>query len=116
MTQLEIANKWFEAFNAQNIEMLLSLYDDNAEHFSPRLLKNNPDTKGIIKGKTEMNKWWQGAFNKMPSLRYYPLEISEEGDKVLLKYNRCVETDEDQIINESLQIKNELIVFSKVII
>lgn len=32
-----IAFKWFEAFNNHNLEQLLSLYDDDAEHFSPKL-------------------------------------------------------------------------------
>ncbi len=115
MTNKEIAEKWFEAFNNQNIEKLLSLYDENAKHFSPRLLKINPETNGLINGKLEMHKWWQGAFDKMPSLRYYPIVIKEADEKVFLKYKRCVEGDEDQIINEYLEIKNELVVFSKVI-
>ena len=33
---MSIAYKWFEAFNNHNLEQLLSLYDDNAQHFSPK--------------------------------------------------------------------------------
>jgi hypothetical protein len=38
-----IAFKWFET-NNKELENLLSLYDDDAEHFSPKL-------------KTNQNKW-----------------------------------------------------------
>jgi hypothetical protein len=31
---LSIANRWFVAFNTQNLEALLALYHDDAEHYS----------------------------------------------------------------------------------
>jgi hypothetical protein len=33
----KIAHQWFEAFNQHDLEKLLSLYDENAEHYSPKL-------------------------------------------------------------------------------
>ena len=114
MSPTEIANKWFSAFNIQNVNDLLSLYDDNAEHFSPRLLKNQPETNGLIKGKAAMKDWWQGAFDKMPSLRYSPIEIREEGDIVFLKYKRTVDGEPEVIVNEYLKISSGLIAYSKV--
>jgi len=115
MSPTLIATNWFAAFNKQNIDDLLSLYDDNAEHFSPRLLKNHPDTKGLIKGKSAMRDWWQGAFDKMPTLRYHPIEIREENDIVFLEYKRTVDGEDNQIIKEYLQVKGGKIVFSKVL-
>lgn len=32
-----IATLWFKAFNEHDLENLLELYDDHAEHFSPKL-------------------------------------------------------------------------------
>ncbi len=116
MSPTEIANNWFSAFNNQNVDVLLSLYDENAEHFSPRLLKNHPETKGLIKGKVAMRDWWQGAFDKMPSLRYTPIEIREEGDTVYLKYKRTVDGEAEVIVNEVLKISSRVIVFSKVVL
>ncbi len=115
MSPTLIATNWFAAFNKQNVDDLLSLYDDNAEHFSPRLLKNHPETKGLIKGKSAMRDWWQGAFDKMPTLRYHPIEIREEKDIVFLEYKRKVDGEAEQIVKEYLQVKDGRIVFSKVL-
>jgi ketosteroid isomerase-like protein len=115
MSAIVIAANWFAAFNKQNVDDLLSLYDDKAEHFSPRLMKNYPETKGLIKGKSAMRDWWQGAFDKMPSLRYHPIEIREENDIVFLEYKRTVDGEEDQIVKEYLQIKAGKIIFSNVL-
>lgn len=40
-----IAFKWFEAFNQHNLENLLSLYDEHAEHFSPKLKIRKPEPR-----------------------------------------------------------------------
>jgi hypothetical protein len=40
-----IANLWFKAFNEQNLDDLLSLYDESAQHYSPKLKSENPTQK-----------------------------------------------------------------------
>ena len=62
-----------------------------------------------------MREWWQGAFDKMPTLRYHPIEIREENDIVFLEYKRTVDGEDNQIIKEYLQVKGGKIVFSKVL-
>jgi hypothetical protein len=50
-----IAFKWFDAFNEHNLEKLLSLYDDKAQHYSPKLKIGNPETNGLISGKDALS-------------------------------------------------------------
>ena len=58
MSELKnIAHKWFDAFNVHDIEMLLSLYAENAEHYSPKLKVHQPETNGLIKGKVVRYEW-----------------------------------------------------------
>jgi ketosteroid isomerase-like protein len=59
---LSIAHTWFEAFNAHNLEKLLSLYDEDAEHFSPKLKMRHPETKGLVTGKEALRNWWRDSF------------------------------------------------------
>ena len=109
-----IAFKWFEAFNVHNLEQLLSLYDDQAEHFSPKLKIRNPETKGLIKGKNELRVWWQDAFDRLPTLHYKVTSLTANNDRVFMEYIRQVENEEDMLVAEVLDIRDGKIVFSRV--
>lgn len=110
----QIATKWFEAFNEHNLEKLLSLYDDNAQHFSPKLKIRKPETQGLIKGKAALREWWQDAFDRLPSLQYEVIKLTIDEEQVFMEYIRHVDGEEDLSVGEVLQISNGLIVFSRV--
>lgn len=110
----QIAIKWFEAFNEHDLEKLLSLYDDNAQHFSPKLKIRKPETQGLIKGKQALREWWQDAFNRLPSLQYEVIKLTADEEQVFMGYIRHVAGEEDLSVGEVLQIDNDLIVFSRV--
>lgn len=110
----EIATKWFAAFNEHNLENLLSLYDDNAKHYSPKLKIRKPETEGLIRGKQALREWWQDAFDRLPSLQYEVKKLTADEEQVFMEYIRHVDGDEDLSVGEVLQIENGLIVFSRV--
>ncbi|HRF99525.1 MAG TPA: nuclear transport factor 2 family protein [Bacteroidia bacterium] len=110
----QIAAKWFQAFNEHDLEKLLSLYDDNAQHYSPKLKIRKPETQGLIKGKSALREWWQDAFDRLPSLQYEVIKLTVDEEQVFMEYIRHVEGEEDLSVGEVLQIKNGLIVFSRV--
>lgn len=110
----QIATKWFAAFNEHNLENLLSLYDDNAQHFSPKLKIRMPETQGLIKGKQALREWWKDAFDRLPSLQYEVIKLTADEEQVFMEYIRHVDGEEDLSVGEVLQIKNGLIVFSRV--
>ena len=110
----QIAVKWFEAFNAHDLEKLLSLYHDEAEHFSPKLKIREPQTNGLIKGKSALRTWWQDAFDRLPTLRYEVKKLTADEEQVFMEYIRHVQGEEDLKVGEVLEIKNGLIVFSRV--
>ncbi len=110
----QIADKWFAAFNEHDLENLLSLYDDHAQHFSPKLKIRKPDTQGLIKGKAALREWWQDAFDRLPSLQYEVIKLTADEEQVFMEYIRHVEGEEDLSVGEVLQINNGVIVFSRV--
>ena len=109
-----ITFKWFDAFNAHNLEQLLALYDDNAEHFSPKLKIRKPETDGLIKGKNALRDWWQDAFDRLPTLNYKVTLLTANENRVFMEYIRKVENEEDMLVAEVLEIKDGKIVFSRV--
>ncbi len=111
---LSIAHAWFEAFNAHNLEKLLSLYDDDAQHYSPKLKIRHPETNGLVTGKNALRTWWQDAFDRLPTLNYKVTSLTANSDRVFMEYIRTVENENDMIVAEVLEIKEGLIVASKV--
>lgn len=110
----KVALNWFEAFNAHDLEALLFLYDDEAEHFSPKLKVRHPETNGFIKGKIALRAWWQDAFNRLPTLSYEVLKLTADSEQVFMEYIRHVAGEEDLRVGEVLQITQGKIIFSRV--
>ena len=109
-----IATLWFKAFNEHDLESLLSLYDENAEHFSPKLKIREPETIGLIKGKDALRNWWKDCFERLPTLQYEVQKLTADSEQVFMEYTRKVEDEEDMKVGEVLEIKNDKIVFSRV--
>jgi len=111
---LAIATKWFEAFNDHNLENLLSLYHNEAEHYSPKLKIRQPQTEGLVTGKAALRAWWQDAFDRLPTLNYIPTTLTANEDRVFMEYIRKVEGEPYMLVAEVLEIKDGTIVASRV--
>ncbi|MFY0482635.1 nuclear transport factor 2 family protein [Flavobacterium sp. PLA-1-15] len=109
-----IAFKWFDAFNKHNLEQLLSLYDDEAQHYSPKLKIRQPETNGLVIGKDAMRSWWKDAFERLPSLHYKVTSLTANENRVFMEYIRSVDNEEDMLVAEVLEVKDNKIVFSRV--
>lgn len=111
---LTIARKWFDAFNTHNLEALLSLYHEEAKHYSPKLKVRQPETDGYVTGKPALRLWWKDAFNRLPTLHYRYTTLTASDDRVFMEYIRSVEGEPDMLVAEVLEISNELIISSRV--
>ncbi len=109
-----IAHRWFAAFNAHDLEALLALYADDAQHFSPKLKVRQPETNGLIRGKAALRAWWRDAFDRLPSLRYDVIKLTADEEQVFMEYTRHVQGEEDLRVGEVLEIRDGTIVASRV--
>lgn len=109
-----IAHAWFNAFNAHNLQQLLELYHEEAEHYSPKLKLRHPDTQGLIKGKPALRAWWQDAFDRLPTLHYEVVRLTPHQDRVFMEYVRHVAGEEELYVGEMLELENGLIIRSSV--
>lgn len=114
MTNEQIALKWFKAFNEHNLENLLSLYSDNAQHFSPKLKIRQPETNGLIIGKNALRTWWADAFERLPNLHYKVTSLTANEQRVFMEYIRQVPNENDMLVAEVLEIDKGLIIASRV--
>ncbi|ESU29649.1 hypothetical protein FLJC2902T_01210 [Flavobacterium limnosediminis JC2902] len=113
-TLQSIAFRWFEAFNTKQLEKLLALYDDEAQHFSPKLKIRQPETKGLVVGKEAMRAWWQDAFDRLPSLHYKVTSLTANTDRIFMEYIRQVDGEEDVLVAEVLEVREGKIIASRV--
>lgn len=114
MNNTAIAQQWFAAFNAHDLEALLSLYSNSAQHYSPKLKVRQPETNGYIKGKDALRAWWQDSFDRLPTLRYEVLTLTANEERVFMEYIRHVAGEPDIQVGEVLEIQDGLIVASRV--
>lgn len=111
---LEIARNWFNAFNTHQLEDLLALYSEDAEHYSPKLKIRQPETNGLVKGKAALRAWWKDAFDRLPDLYYQNTSLTANNDRVFMEYIRKVPGEEDMLVAEVLVIQQGKIIASKV--
>jgi predicted ester cyclase len=111
---IELATNWINCFNTKNINGLLSLYHENAEHYSPKLKLRLPQTNGRIKGIEELRKWWEDAFERIPDLHYTTIDIIANENKLFIEYTRTATGDEDLRVAEVILIEDNKIISSRV--
>ncbi len=110
----ELAMNWIEAFNQKDMEALLSLYHEDAGHYSPKLKLRQPETGGLISGKSALRQWWQEAFSRLPGLHYHLQNLICSEKAVFLEYIRQVPGEADLLVGEVLEITDGLIQHSRV--
>ncbi len=110
----QIALKWFEAFNSHDLESLLGLYAEDAQHYSPKLKLKRPETRGFISGKDMLRDWWRDAFDRLPSLKYELVKLTADEGQVFMEYTRFVDGEEPLSVGEVLEIEEGMIVASRV--
>lgn len=113
-TLQNIAFRWIEAFNTKQLDKLLSLYDDEARHFSPKLKIRQPETNGLVIGKQAMHAWWQDAFDRLPSLHYKLTSLTANSDRIFMEYTRQVHGEPDINVAEVLEVRDGKIIASRV--
>jgi ketosteroid isomerase-like protein len=114
MNLSDIARRWLDCFARRDLDGLLALYADDAVHTSPKIRTQHPDTGGMLRGKAAMRAWWQGAFDRLPSMRYEATAITANDERVFMEYVRHVEGEPDMLVAEVLEVVGGRIVASRV--
>lgn len=109
-----IARKWFDAFNQHDLDALLALYGEDAQHFSPKLKIRQPETGGWVRGQAALREWWKDSFERLPTLRYRPTSFTANDQRVFMEYVRTVAGEPEMLIAEVLEISQGKINASRV--
>ena len=71
----KFAEEWIEAWNAHDLEKVLSHYTDEFEMSSPFIAALAGEPSGTLRGKTQVSAYWENALTRIPDLRFELLEV-----------------------------------------
>ena len=66
----EFAKAWVGAWNAHDLEKVLSHYSEDFTIESPIAVKLYPQSGGTVVGKSEVRKYWTIGLEKSPNLQF----------------------------------------------
>lgn len=66
----QFAAEWIAAWNAHDLEQILSHYEDDFEMSSPVIRQLLGEASGTLKGKQAVGDYWQKALTLYPELRF----------------------------------------------
>jgi len=118
-----LAHAWVAAFNGHDLERLLALYADDADHFSPKLRARRPETEGHVRGKAALREWWSDSLARLPGLEYVTRRITahdgargaaDADARLFLEYDRKLPGEATLAVGELFVCRAGRIVESRV--
>lgn len=88
----QFAKEWIESWNSHDIERILSHYSDDFEITTPMIQKLFGDTRGTLKGKSAVRKYWEDALQKVSDLHFELLDVTRGVDSIALYYKSVLDT------------------------
>jgi ketosteroid isomerase-like protein len=111
---MSLARAWIEAFNAHDVDALVSLYAPDATHTSPKIRGLHPETGGKLVGREALAHWWRESIERIPGLRYEPTAFTASADRVFIEYVRHAPGQPDMPVAEAFDVRDGQIVASRV--
>jgi hypothetical protein len=72
---LDFAHEWVAAWNAHDLERVLSHYTEDFEMSSPFIVSFTGEPSGTLKGRAQVGAYWRAALERIPNLRFELLEV-----------------------------------------
>lgn len=83
------ARSWLDAFNAHDLDRIMSHYAEDVEHSSPTVLRVLGEPSGIVRGRPALRAYFEKALAAAPpDLAFEPLRLHVGVDGVTLVYHR----------------------------
>ncbi|MBC7834317.1 MAG: nuclear transport factor 2 family protein [Phycisphaerales bacterium] len=84
----DFADSWYAAWNAHDLDAIMSHYDPAIEHSSPFIKRYNGTDEVSLRGIYVVREYFGRALERNPTLRFDPLHVTTGLESVLLVYRR----------------------------
>jgi len=85
-TLAALGRTWVEAWNARDLERVLTLYDEAALMTSDRIPALGFDASGTVRGKAALRAYWGKALGLLPGLHFTLIDVFVSPDSVVVFY------------------------------
>jgi ketosteroid isomerase-like protein len=82
----QFAAEWIAAWNAHDLERILSHYSDDFEMQSPLIIDRMGVSSGILKGKEAIRPYWQKGLDARPPLQFMLRDMLVGIDTIAIYY------------------------------
>lgn len=82
----EFAHQWINAWNAHDLEQVLSHYTEDFEMTTPLIVSVMNEPTGTLKGKEHVGNYWRKAMIKYPDLKFELLDVLYSVSSITIYY------------------------------
>jgi nitronate monooxygenase len=105
----ELATRWYEDWNAHDLERILSHYTDDVVFSSPLVAHLDADPSGTLVGKDALRAYWSDALERYPEMHFEPVDETHGVRSLVLHYRvdgiracEMLEIDDSGLVARSL--------------
>ena len=99
----QFAQQWVDAWNAHDLDAVLSHFSDDAEFSSPVAAQLLPETGGVLRGKEAIRGYWAVGLEKIPDLRFEVVDVYTGIATIVINYRNHA----GNLVNEVLRLNDE---------
>jgi ketosteroid isomerase-like protein len=107
------AAEWVAAWNARDLDRILSHYADDIELVSPRAALVVPSSGGVIRGLAALRAYWTAALARSPDLRFELDDVlsTVSGATLLYRNHRGERVAETFLWNDSGKVTRSVVAY-----
>ena len=100
------SKQWVDAWNAHDVEAVLEHFHDDVVFTSPVAAKVVPETAGVVRGKSELRRYWGLALQRVPNLRFVVEDVYLGVDTIVIAYRN----QDGGLVSEVLRFSGGLVI------
>ncbi|MEZ0363209.1 nuclear transport factor 2 family protein [Mycobacterium sp. pUA109] len=100
------SQRWCENWNSHDVDAVLRDFHDEVVFTSPVAAKLLPATRGVVRGKPALRRYWATAVQRFPELRFVVEGVYRGIDTVVIAYRN----QHDHLVNEVLTFHDGLVI------
>lgn len=100
------SEQWLAAWNSHDVESVLKHFHEDVVFTSPVAAEVVPETAGLVRGKSELRRYWTQALQRIPDLRFVLEGVYQGIDTLVIAYR----DQGDKLAGEVLRFNGDVVI------